>query len=115
MYDTSIFPFLGSLTETTSTALPCALVKQSDQDWSIFTDASFESQLGPGGLGGVLVDCLGNCRAWFSLKVEPSDCKLLGADSKETNIRPGIASMLPGNGCVGRCFGLSVPCTLWRQ
>ena len=32
MYDTSIFPFLGSLTETTSTALPCALVKQSDQD-----------------------------------------------------------------------------------
>jgi len=86
MYDTSIFPFLGSLTETTSTALPCALVKQSDQDWSIFTDASFESQLGSGGLGGVLVDCLGNCRAWFSLKVEPSDCKLLGADSKETII-----------------------------
>ena len=38
IYDTSIFPFLGSLTETTSTVRLCALVKQSDQDRDVMRE-----------------------------------------------------------------------------
>ena len=48
MYDTSIFPFLGSLTETTSTALPCALVKQSDQDEGVHEMTAMSWKLGEG-------------------------------------------------------------------
>ena len=81
---------LATVLELMVKRLRCAGPKRVDantvNEWSIFTDASFENQLGSGGLGGVLVDCLGNCRAWFSLKLEPNECKLLGADSKETII-----------------------------
>ena len=81
---------LAAVLELMIKRLQCAGPKRVDantvNEWSIFTDASFETELGSGGLGGVLVDCLGNCRAWFSLKLEPSECKLLGADSKETII-----------------------------
>ena len=81
---------LATVLELIVKRLRCAGPKRVDantvNERSIFTDASFETQLGSGGLGGVLVDCLGNCRAWFSLKLEPNECKLLGADSKETII-----------------------------
>ena len=81
---------LATVLELMIKCLRCAGPKRMDanivNEWSIFTDASFESQQCSGGLGGVLVDCLGNCRAWFSLKLETDEYKLLGADSKETII-----------------------------
>ena len=46
IYDTSIFPFLGSFTETTSTVLPCALVKQSDQDEGTHEMTAMSCKLG---------------------------------------------------------------------
>ena len=48
IYDTSIFPFLGSLTETTSTVLLCALVKQSDQDEGVHEMTAMSWKLGAG-------------------------------------------------------------------
>ena len=81
---------LATVLELMIKRLRCAGPKRVDantvNEWSIFTDASFESQQCSGGLGGVLVDRLGNCRAWFSLKLGTDECKLLGADSKETII-----------------------------
>ena len=48
IYDTSIFPFLGSLTETTSTVRLCALVKQSDQDEGVHEMTAMSWKLGEG-------------------------------------------------------------------
>ena len=48
IYDTSIFPFLGSLTETTSIVCLCALVKQSDQDEGVHEMTAMSWKLGEG-------------------------------------------------------------------
>ena len=48
IYDASIFPFLGSLTETTSTSRLCALVKQSDQDEGFHEMTAMSCKLGEG-------------------------------------------------------------------
>ena len=42
------FRFLGSLTETTSTVLLCALVKQSDQDEGVHEMTAMSWKLGAG-------------------------------------------------------------------
>ena len=57
------------------------------REWSIFTDASFEADTCGGGLGGILVNDVGECCGWFSIiKLETDVCRLLGADLKETII-----------------------------
>ena len=39
-----------------------------------------------GGLGGVLIDDVGACFAWFGLQLDAATCKRFGADTKDTII-----------------------------
>ena len=54
--------------------------------WFIYTDASYETELKTGGLGGVLLDGQGNLVSWFGFALDATICKALGADTKDTLI-----------------------------
>ena len=41
------------------------------KEWCLFTDASFANEACEGGLGGVLTDSTGNCKAWFFAAIGP--------------------------------------------
>ena len=56
------------------------------KQWYIFSDASFQQEEQIGGLGGVLIDDLGACLAWFGLQLNSAMCHNFGADVKDTII-----------------------------
>ena len=89
-------PTLGEHTKTALSvfkaclqdARPREITAHWDVPLYIFTDASFspESSDWPGGLGGVLVDHVGNYISAFSFQLRPSDLTLLGYPAKSTVI-----------------------------
>ena len=56
------------------------------KQWYIFSDASFQQEEQIGGLGGVLIDDLGACLAWFGLQLDSAMCKNFGADTADAII-----------------------------
>lgn len=84
---------------------PREITSSWDVPLYVFTDASFspESDVWPGGLGGVLVDHSGNYVSAFSFKLKGSDLAALGYPTKSTVIFE--AEML----------ALLVAMTLWKK
>ena len=59
--------------------------KEADQ-WFIHTDAAYEQSSKDGGLGAVVLDCEGTCKAWFGIGLDPEHCKCFGSGSKDSII-----------------------------
>ena len=72
--------------ERLETAGPKTVNAGSFTEWLVLTDAAYEKDTKSGGLGAVLVDTTGQCRAWFSVKLEEDMCQVFGASDKETII-----------------------------
>lgn len=68
------------------TAGPKTVDAASFNEWLVFTDASYEKETKTGGLGAVLVDSAGQCRAWFSTKLDTDMCAGFGANDKDNII-----------------------------
>ena len=82
---------LAQLLEFMLERLKKASPKKSDastvkEEWSIFTDASYNMEEKVSGLGGVLVDSNGRCCSWFSLRLGPEVCEVLGTSCEDTII-----------------------------
>ena len=74
------------LVKRLQTAGPKKVDSCTVREWCVFTDASFEPETKQAGLGGVLVDSVGECKAWFGIQLDKSTCDMLGADEKDTII-----------------------------
>ena len=73
--------------ERLETAGPKTVNAGSFTEWLVFTDAGHMKKIQRAvGLGAVLVDTTGQCRAWFSVKLEEDMCQVFGASDKETII-----------------------------
>ena len=68
------------------TAKPKKVDTGSFTEWLVFADAAYEKETKCGGLGAVLVDAAGQCKTWFSVRLDHNVCGLLGALDKETII-----------------------------
>ena len=51
-------------------------------EWLVLTDAAYDKEAKSGGLGAVLVDAEGRCRAWLSLKLGCDMCGIFGINDK---------------------------------
>ena len=52
-------------------------------EWLVLTDAAYDKEAKSGGLGAVLVDAEGRCRAWLSLKLDCDMCGIFGVNDKD--------------------------------
>jgi len=55
-------------------------------EWFIYTDAAYEPETKPGGLGAALFDCKGACLGWFGVPLVTEQCAIFGAMEKQTII-----------------------------
>ena len=56
------------------------------RQWVAFTDAAYEPELGTGGIGADLFDDKFTCVGWFGFPLSLEQCKLFGANLKQTII-----------------------------
>ena len=93
IYDTSIFPFLGSLTETTSTVRLCALVKQSDQDEGVHEMTAMSWKLGEGSTERSFTKVY-IVEVALSLSLECKQTTLFSNSNRQQTLRARISSLI---------------------
>ena len=67
-------------------AIPRIVSARAVRQWVAFTDAAFEPELGTGGIGAALFDDEYTCVGWFGFPLSLEQCKLFGANLKQTII-----------------------------
>ena len=85
-FDEDVAQALTAMAKRLEVGEPRRVHVGSMEKWFIFTDASYEPEMQPGGLGGVLVDSSGCLVTWFGLELGPTSCLSLGGARKDTLI-----------------------------